>query len=171
MEQEEDIEENIKELTIKEEEFNICEFLFKRRKENELILLNIGLNENMMNYLINYFNKSILFGIGIKEDIDEKIKNNNRIKLYLGTSPYNINLESSNIKFDIITISNDEIDIIKIVFLIDTYSMLLRENGLLIVENINENDIPNIKEMIKQELRDIMESYKENNKNILIINK
>lgn len=149
---------------------NIYEIIFRKRKMNELILLNIGLNEENMKYMINYFEKSILFGIGMKNDIEEEIKSNNRVKLYLETSPYDINLESSNIKFDII-ISHYETDINKIVFLINTYSKILNYNGILIMEDIDENNISKIKEMINPELKDIMETYKENNKNIIIINK
>jgi len=149
---------------------DIYEILFRRIKENELLLLNIGLNEERIKYLINYFNKSLLFGIGVKNDIDIEIKDNNRIKLYLGTSPFDINLESSNIKFDII-ICNNENEIIKIIFIINTYSRILNKNGILIIEDVNENDIPKIKDNINNELKDIMETYKDGNKNIIIINK
>jgi hypothetical protein len=149
---------------------DIYELLFRRIKDNELLLLNIGLNEDRIKYLINYFNKSLLFGIGIKNDVDIEIKNNNRIKLYLGTSPFDINLESSNIRFDII-LCNNENEIMKIIFIINTYSKILNKNGLLIIEDINEDDIPKIKENINNELKDIMETYKDGNKNIIIINK
>ena len=149
---------------------DIYEILFRKVKDNELLLLNIGLNEERIKYLINYFNKSLLFGIGVKNDIDIDIKNNNIIKLYLETSPFDINLESSNIKFDII-ICNYENELNKIVFLINTYSKILNKNGILIIEDINENDIPKIKEIINPELKDIMETYKDCNKNIIIINK
>ena len=88
-----------------------------------MILLNIGLNEDNIRYLINMFNKSILFGIGIKNDIAIDIKNNNRIKLYLETSPFDINLESSNIKFNVI-ICNNEREFDKIIFIINTYSKI-----------------------------------------------
>ena len=135
-----------------------------------MILLNIGLNEDNIRYLINMFNKSILFGIGIKNDIAIDIKNNNRIKLYLETSPFDINLESSNIKFNVI-ICNNEREFDKIIFIINTYSKILNNNGILIIEDVNENDIPKIRENLNQELKDIMETYKENNKNIIIINK
>ena len=120
--------------------------------------------------MISFFNKSILFGIGLKNNIADDIKSNNRIKLYLETSPYDINLESSNIKFNII-ISNYEKDLNKIVFIINTYSKLLNNNGILIIEDIEEEYIPYIRANINQELKDIMETYKENNKNIIIINK
>lgn len=149
---------------------NIYNILFKRRKNEQLLLLNLGLNEIYMKYLINYFNNSLLFGIGVKNYIDNSLKNNDRIKLYLNTSPLDINLESSNIKFDII-ISNNESDINKLIFIINTYSKTLNDNGLLIIEDVNENDIPKIKEMLNPELTDIIETYKEDSKNILIINK
>ena len=134
-----------------------------------MILLNIGLNEDMIRYLLNTFNKSILFGIGIKQNVADDIKNNNRVKLYLGTSPFDINLESSNIKFNVI-ILNYEKEIQKIIFIINTYSKILNKNGILIIEDVEEQDIPKIRENINQELKDIMETYKENNKNIIIIN-
>ena len=98
----------------------IYDILFRRKKDNELILLNIGLNEDNIRYLINYFNKSLLFGIGSKKDIDEEFKNNNIIKLYLDTNPLYINLESSNIRFDVI-ICNYENDVNKIVYLINFF--------------------------------------------------
>ena len=157
--------------TNKMTEFNIIyNLLFKRIRDEELILLNIGLNENIIKYLLNTFNKSVLIGIGLKNDIDNYIKNNNRVKLYLGTNPYDINLESSNIKFNVI-ISNNEKDKYKIIFLINTYSKLLNTNGIMIIEDVEENDISFIRDSINQELKDIMETYKENNKNIIIINK
>ena len=147
----------------------IYNLLFRRIKDEEMILLNIGLNEDMIRYLLNTFNKSILFGIGIKQNVADDIKNNNRVKLYLGTSPFDINLESSNIKFNVI-ILNYEKEIQKIIFIINTYSKILNKNGILIIEDVEEQDIPKIRENINQELKDIMETYKENNKNIIIIN-
>ena len=152
-------------------EFNVIyNLLFRRIKDEELIILNIGLNESIIKYLLNTFNKSVLIGIGLKDDVDNDIKENNRVKLYLGTSPYDINLESSNIKFNII-ISNNEKDKYKIIFIINTYSILLNKNGIMIIEDVEENDISFIRDSINQELKDIMETYKENNKNIIIINK
>jgi len=166
------IKEKEKEIKIKNENpFNdIYNILFRKRKNDNLILLDIGLNEKNMKYLIDYFSNSLLFGIGIKKDIDVEIKKNNRIKLYLETSPYNINLESSNIKFDII-FSTNESNINNLIFLINTYIKILNENGILIIEDVNDNDIEKIKEMIDPEIKDITENYKKDNKNILIINK
>lgn len=144
----------------------IYDILFRRKKNNELILLNIGLHEDNIRYLIDYFNKSLLFGIGSKKDIDEEFKNNIRIKLYLDTNPLDINLESSNIRFDVI-ICNYENDVNRIVYLINTYSRTLNTNGLLIIEDVDEEKFLTIREMINPELKDIIESYKD----IIIINK
>ena len=67
-------------------------------------------------------------------------------------------------------ILNYEKEIQKIIFIINTYSKILNKNGILIIEDVEEQDRPKIRENINQELKDIMETYKENNKNIIIIN-
>jgi hypothetical protein len=162
-----EIEEEKKEEIIKPDNINnIYEILFRRRRNNEIILMNIGLNEDNIRFLINYFKKSVLFGIGLKNEIAEEFRNNNRIKLYLETSPYDININNTNIKFDII-ISNYETETNKIAFIINTYTQLLNTNGLLIIEDVKEEDVIKIKELLNDDLKEIMEFYD----NIIIINK
>ena len=134
-------------------------------------ILDIGLKEEeMIKYWLDYFPNSYLFGIGEGKDVSKELMENKRIKFYLDINPTDINLNTSSVRFDLI-IYNDDNSLDKIIFILNIYSRLLKEDGLLIIDNVKTEDLEKINEKVPEELNEYMEIYKLKMNNLLIVNK
>ena len=150
---------------------DIYKLLMKRRRMEINTILDIGLkDEDMIKYWLDYFPNSYIFGIGEGKDIKNELIENRRVKLYLNTNPTDINLNTSSVKFDLI-IYNDDNSLDKIIFILNIYSRLLNDNGLLIIDNVKTEDLEKINEKVPEELNEYMEIYKLKMNNLLIVNK
>lgn len=112
----------------------------------------------------NYFSKAITYGIDIlplERVLDEVIKNES-IKLYCESDAYNENFISKNlknIKFDFLlddgphTLESQE-------KFIELYSPLLSENGILIIEDVqNINWLEKLKNKTPKHLKSYIKTY------------
>jgi predicted O-methyltransferase YrrM len=150
---------------------DIYKLLTKRRRMEINTILDIGLkDEEMIKYWLNYFPKSYIFGIGEGKDVNKELMENNRVKFYLDTNPTDINLNTSSVRFDLI-IYNDVNSLDKIIFILNIYSRLLKEDGLMIIDNVKTEDLEKINEKIPEELNNFVEIYKLKMNNLLIVNK
>lgn len=150
---------------------DIYKLLTKRRRMEMNTVLDIGLrDEEMIKYLLNYFPNSYIFGIGEGKEIKNELIENNRVKFYLNTNPTDINLNTSSVRFDLI-IYNDDNSLDKIIFILNIYSRLLKDDGLLIIDNVKTEDLEKINEKIPEELNEYVEIYKLKMNNLLIVNK
>jgi predicted O-methyltransferase YrrM len=150
---------------------DIYKLLTKRRRMDITTILDIGLKEEeMIKYWLDYFPNSYLFGIGEGKNVNKELMENKRIKFYLDINPTNINLNTSSVRFDLI-IYNDDNSLDKIIFILNIYSRLLKEDGLLIIDNVKTEDLEKINEKVPEELNEYMEIYKLKMNNLLIVNK
>ena len=150
---------------------DIYKLLTKRRRMDITTILDIGLKEEeMIKYWLDYFPNSYLFGIGEGKNVNKELMENKRIKFYLDINPTDINLNTSSVRFDLI-IYNDDNSLDKIIFILNIYSRLLKEDGLLIIDNVKTEDLEKINEKVPEELNEYMEIYKLKMNNLLIVNK
>jgi len=150
---------------------DIYKLLLKRKRYQTTSVLDIGINdEEMIKYWLNYFPQSYIFGIGLKKGVDDELINNPRVKLYLDTNPVDINLNTSNVRFDLI-IYNDDNNLDKLIFVCNVYSKLLKDDGMMIIDNIRMEDLEMLEERVPEDLKDYVEIYKLKMNNMLIINK
>ena len=151
---------------------DIYKLLMKRRRMEINTILDIGLrDEDMIKYWLNYFPNSYLFGIGEGNDISKELIENRRVKFYLNTNPTDINLNTSSVRFDLIFYNEAKNELDKVIFILNIYSRLLKEDGLMIIDNIKTEDLEKINEKIPEELNEYVEIYKLKMNNLLIINK
>ena len=139
--------------------------LFKNKKETAKDVLEIGIYHGGSIKLWNdYFLNAKIHGIDIMniDRISSHIKNNDNIILYTSTDAYNENTFNEkflNKKFDIIIEDgNHKLDSLKI--FLKLYIKILKDDGILIIEDIQEFDwIDKLKEIVPEELKKYIEIY------------
>lgn len=143
------------------------ERLFHPKKENSMNILEIGIGEpksnkdngGSINLWYRYFLNSHIYALDIItiDQVNEEIKNKDRIHLYTGIDAYDplfIKKEfiEKNVTFDII-IDDGPHTLTSMIDFIKLYLPLLRKNGILIIEDIQSMEwIPNLTEIVPSNL-------------------
>jgi len=144
------------------------ENLFNNKRYNVMNLLEIGIYKGRSIQLWrDYFYNADIYGVDINDIsvINNKyILNDKNIKLFTNTDAYSYefitkNFIDKNIKFDILIHDGSQTLISHISFLVK-YIGLMAENGILIIESIqNINDIHILKSFVPFELEKYIEIY------------
>jgi hypothetical protein len=124
--------------------------LFETKKYDNNNILEIGIGEPKQNkenggsikLWHDYFPNSTIYGLDIYDisNINDSIKNNNRIQLFTSIDAYNTTfIENTfiqnNIKFDIL-IDDGPHTLDSMIFFIKYYLPLLKDDGILVIEDI-----------------------------------
>lgn len=131
---------------------------FLRFKNTNKNILEIGVyNGGSIKLWHSYFINAQIFGIDISlQNCDEQIKNLNRVNM-LNADAYDINTVNQLPKFDLIIEDGSHI-LNHIKFVAANYTKILNPNGLLIIEDIqDENWIPKIIDSFPDEYRSKVE--------------
>jgi hypothetical protein len=143
--------------------------LFELKKNNTNNILEIGIGEPMQNkenggsikLWHDYFPNSTIFGLDIHDisNINEEIIDKERIKLYTSVDAYDTTfIENTfiknNIQFDIL-IDDGPHTLDSMVFFVKHYLPLLKDDGILVIEDIPDMNWTQIlKENTPEQLRE-----------------
>lgn len=147
----------------------IYQDLFINKKETANKILEIGVdNGGSIKLWYDFFINADIYGLDIMniENVWDEIKNKERIKLYTSIDAYDNNFvfnnfinNNNNIKFDII-IEDGAQNIESSKTFIRLYSKLLSNDGILIIENIQDiNLIPLLKDEVPENLQQFIKIY------------
>lgn len=127
------------------------EDIFQKRKNDEVKLLEIGVNMGgSIKLWKDYFTNGIIHGVDISDEGSIKendIKNHERVKLHMKTNAYDNNfVKSFDFKFDII-IDDGPHTLDSMIYVVKNYTPLLKSDGVLVIEDIqSESWINTLKE-------------------------
>lgn len=137
------------------------ERIFKNKKNNNINILEIGIQDGgSIKLWKDYFTYGKIYGIDIC-DIN-KVKENlilmdDKVKLFFNTDAYNKNFIENNftdIKFDYI-IDDGPHTLESMILFIELYLPLLKDDGILIIEDIQSfNWLDILKEKVPEKLKD-----------------
>lgn len=148
----------------------LYETLLKPIKDTAEHILEVGIgdfrkkNGGSLLLWTNYFTKGTIYGIDILplDRVLDEVIHNQSIKLYCNSNAYDINFISKNlshVKFDFLlddgphTIESQE-------KFIELYSPLLSDNGILIIEDIqNVDNFEKLKNKTPQHLQQYIKTY------------
>jgi hypothetical protein len=139
--------------------------LFINKKETAKNVLEIGIfRGGSIKLWADFFTNANVYGLDVMHisKVWEEIKNNKKIILYTSTDAYNIDffnqyLLDKNIKFDII-LDDGPHTLLSMKQFIKLYSQIMSEDGILIIEDVQDwdwidilkNEVPeNLKKYIK----------------------
>jgi hypothetical protein len=137
---------------------NTYERLFYPKKNLKNNILEIGIGDPKQNkenggsikLWHDYFPLSTIYGLDIHHisNINDIIKNTNRIELFTSTDAYNTTFientfVKNNIKFDIL-IDDGPHTLESMIFFVKYYLPLLSDNGILVIEDIPDMNWTNI---------------------------
>lgn len=117
--------------------------LLLRKQKDATKVLEVGvLKGGSIKLFYDYFDKAEIYGLEIEDGsmVIEKIKHNPRIKLFFSVNAYDKTIvdnlfSKKNIKFDFI-LDDGEHSLESMKKFIDIYLPLLKDNGILIIEDI-----------------------------------
>ena len=135
-------------------------------KSNNILEIGIGEpkqhNENGGSIKLwhDYFPNSIVYGLDMIDisQVNNDIKNKDRIKLYTNIDAYNVEFVKSvfvekDIKFDVL-IDDGPHTLDSMIFFIQNYLQLLNDNGILVIEDVPDmNWIPILTEITPLQYR------------------
>lgn len=161
--------------------FEIYEDLFRNKKNSSKNILNIShANDKLYSsssYLFSkYFKNSHIFTItpALKEISHDVIKYEKRIKIIQSCNNFNKiivdTFSTNNVEFDIV-ICDGKNECSEICIEIENYFNILTVDGILIVENITDENLDIIIKKIPDELKKYIKIKKINDKNLFMIDK
>jgi len=117
--------------------------LFNKKKDSATHVLEVGIHSGGSLLLWkNYFKNATIYGIDIidKTHILEELKNDNNIVLHTQTNAYDsnfVNKAFEDVKFDIV-LDDGPHTLQSMIDFIILYSPLLKDNGILIIEDVQD---------------------------------
>jgi cephalosporin hydroxylase len=143
------------------------ESLFSAKKFDSMNVLEIGIyNGGSIKLWCDYFVNSKVYGVDIISEYDDLISEKSilydpRIKLYTRTNAYDINFVNhlSKEKFDIL-IDDGPHSYESVEFFLKYYLPLLRENGILVIEDIQNWDwIDRLKQHVPEQYKEFIKVF------------
>lgn len=141
--------------------------IFGGKKESAKNVLEIGIDRGgSIKLWRDYFPNAIIYGLDIMEleNVWDEIKNNDKIVLYTSVNAYDDHFFKShilekNIKFDIL-LDDGPHSLESMVFFIETYSQVMADDGILIVEDVqNWEWIEDLKAAVPPPLKEYIKVY------------
>jgi len=136
------------------------EKLFNAKKNAEVNVLEIGIHHGGSIKMWNeYFTNGKIYGIDVctlNSIKDSSIKNNEKVTLLVQKNAYDqnfINSYLSHIKFDAL-IDDGPHTLESMIFFVENYSQLMKDDGVLIIEDIQQYDwIDKLREKTPEDLK------------------
>lgn len=144
----------------------VYESLFMNKKYSATNILEIGIQDGgSIKLWYDYFSNAKIYGLDIMNynNIWEELKNKERIILSCHNAYnqefFNIKFSSMQKEFDIV-LDDGPHTLASIIFFIKNYSKLLKNDGILIVEDVqNMSWIDEIKKHVPEDLKQFIEVY------------
>jgi predicted O-methyltransferase YrrM len=141
--------------------------LLSSRKDSAKNVLEIGVHTGgSIKLWHDYFPNATIFGLDCNhiDSMWDKIKNNDRIKIYSSVDAYDHNFiqnqfVKNSVRFDMVLDDGPHtLDSMKT--FVNTYSHLLTDNGILILEDVQEwHWIESLKNEVPTELKNFVQTY------------
>jgi cephalosporin hydroxylase len=145
----------------------VYEDLFNKIKDKSTNIMEIGIERGgSIQLWHDYFQNATIYGIDVmdEKDVSSEIKNNSRIKLYTSINAYDNDFikrtfTSNHIKFDMI-LDDGPHSLESMIFFVKYYSELLTNDGILVVEDIQNIEwIKTLTENTPEELKKYIKVY------------
>jgi len=139
------------------------EKMFQNKKDKDVNLLEVGIyGGGSMKLWSEYFANGKIYGVDVRPynyATDSAIRNKKNVKLFVDTNAYDlefINKQFSETKFDFLIDDGSHL-LQDMLFFVEHYSALLKDDGILIVEDVQKWEwIESLKERTPEHLKKYM---------------